>query len=88
MNQRQKKKAVRQRMLAGPGNYFISVANVCIRVPIPTGEFIKIGHDEKFTLTKKDHRTLVFTRDTFGTVTSKHYKNTMMFYGRIDIRVT
>lgn len=86
MNQRQYKKIAKQKTLAGPGNYFISVAQICIRVPIPTGEHIKISHGEKFTLTKKDHRTLVFTRDRSGDIVSKHYKRTMMFYGRIAIR--
>jgi hypothetical protein len=85
MNQRQKRKISRQKTLAGPGNYFITVAQICIRVPHATGAQAKIMHDEKFTLIKGG-RFIAFHRDPNGTVISKHYKRTMMFYGAIRIR--
>jgi hypothetical protein len=85
MNQRQYKKVVRQKTLAGPGNYFITVAQICIRVPHATGIHVNIMHDEKFTLIKEG-RLLMFHRNPKGVVVSKHYKRTMMFYGAIRIR--
>lgn len=85
MNQNSHKRTARRRTVAGPDNYFITVSDIAIRVPKTTGEHIQIGHNEKFTLTRPDWRTLIFTRDPHGNVLSKHYKNTMMFYGRLLI---
>jgi|ERR1044072_2610132 hypothetical protein len=70
---------------AAPDNLFITVSEIAIRIPFITGNSIGIGHNERFNLIRPDWRTLVFERDPKGSVVGKHYRHTMMFYGRLTI---
>lgn len=79
---KRKQKTPRQLVRSGPGNYFISIDDLGVRIPNNTVKFIGVSYEEPFDIIKIDWRTIVFKRGMFGETKARHYDTCVRLHCR------
>lgn len=86
MKLKQRKKTIRGKLDAGPGNYFITVDRCGIRFPLPTAKHLNILPENKFYVYKRFDGSVLMVRSDTGNCQGRLYFNCLMIYGRLKLK--